>query len=148
MKKLLLVSSMLLSVMGVNAQFTVYQNVDVPRSSSYTPSMGYGTPFTIYEPVYVETYRPQQQQRYQQPQKPKMQQVTLRGYYRKGDNWYSTPIRVGVVGEEIILLSIKTQNTWSNCGNKVGEVGAFDPEVIRDNFTFKVYTTLYGTVYF
>lgn len=148
MRKLLLVSSMLLSVMGVNAQFTVYQNADVPRSSSYTPSMGYGTPFTIYEPVYVDTYRPQQQQIYQQPAKPRMQQVTLKGYYNKGDKWYFTPIRVGVIEDEVILLSFKTQNTWSNCGNRVSEVGAYDPEVIRDNFNYKVFTTIYGTIYF
>ena len=148
MNKLLFVFILLLAAKSVNAQFLVYQSVDVPHSSSYTPSMGYGTPFTIYEPVYVETYRPQQQQRYQQPAKPRMQQVTLRGYYRKGENWYSTPIRVGVSGEEIILLSIKTQNMWSNCGNRVSEVGAYDPEVIRDNFTYKVFTTIYGTIYF
>ena len=146
MKKFLFVSFMLLAAIKVNAQFTVYQNVDVPRRS-YTPSMGYGTPFTIYEPVYVDTYRPQQQI-YQQPAKPKMQQVTLKGYYNKGDKWYYTPIRVGVIEDEVILLSFKTQNTWSNCGNRVSEVGAYDPEVIRDNFNYKVFTTIYGTIYF
>lgn len=77
-----------------------------------------------------------------------MQEVTLRGYYKKGSDWYSTPIRVGVIGEEIRLLSTKTQYGWSNCGNKASEVGAFDPEVIRDNFNYKVFTTIYGTIYF
>lgn len=77
-----------------------------------------------------------------------MQEVTLRGYYKKGDDWYYTPIRVGVIGEEVRLLSTETQYGWSNCGNKASEVGAWDSEEIRDNFNYKVYTTLYGTVYF
>lgn len=77
-----------------------------------------------------------------------MQEVTLRGYYKKGNDWHSTPIRVGVIGEEIRLLSAKTQYGWSNCGNKASEIGAFDPEVIRDNFNYKVFTTTYGTIYF
>ena len=147
MKKLLFVLILLLAAKSVNAQFIVYQNVDVPRPS-YTSSTVYGSPFTIYEPVYVDTYQSQQQQIYRQPAQPKMQQVTLKGYYNKGDKWYYTPIRVGVIEDEVILLSFKTQNTLSNCGNRVREVGAFDPEVIRDNFNYKVFTTIYGTIYF
>ena len=87
---------------------------------------------------------------YQQRQqaRPKMQEVTLRGYYKKGNDWYHMPIRVGVIGEEVRLLSIKTQHGWSNCGSKASEVGAFDSEVIRDNFNYKAYSSLYGTIYF
>jgi hypothetical protein len=77
-----------------------------------------------------------------------MQEVTLKGYYKKGNDWYSMPIRVGVIGEEVRLLSIKTQYGWSNCGNKASEVGAWDSEEIRDNFNYKAYTTIYGTIYF
>jgi len=141
MKKILFASMLLFGTMSANAQFTVYQPVEVPRTS-YTPSPGYGTPFTIYEPAYSDPYQQQQQAR------PRMQEVTLKGYYKKGSDWYHMPIRVGVIGEEVRLLSIKTQHGWSNCGNKASEVGAFDPEVIRDNFNYKVYTTIYGTIYF
>lgn len=141
MKKLLIICGMMVASLAASAQFTVYQPVEVP-STSYTPSPGYGTPFTIYEPVYSSTQRQRQQAR------PKMQEVTLRGYYKKGDEWYSTPIRVGVIGEEVRLLSTKTQYGWSNCGNKASEVGAFDSEVIRDNFNYKAFTTIYGTIYF
>ena len=141
MKKIIFASMMSFGAMSANAQFTVYQPVEVPRTS-YTPSPGYGTPFTIYEPVYGNPYQQQQQAR------PKMQEVTLRGYYKKGNDWYHMPIRVGVIGEEVRLLSIKTQHGWSNCGNKAIEVGAWDSEEIRDNFNYKVYSTLYGTVYF
>lgn len=141
MKKILFATMMMFGTMSANAQFTVYQPVEVPRTS-YTPSYGYGTPFTIYDPVYSNPYQQQQQV------KPKMQEVTLRGYYKKGNDWYYMPIRVGVIGEEVRLLSIKTKHGWSNCGNKVSEVGAFDPEEIRDNFNYKAYTTILGTVYF
>lgn len=142
MKRLLFICGMAVVSLTASAQFTVYQPVEVP-STSYTPSSDYGTPFTIYEPVYSNPYQQRQQQA-----RPKMQEVTLRGYYKKGNDWYSTPIRVGVIGEEIRLLSTKTQYGWSNCGNKASEVGAFDPEVIRDNFNYKVFTTIYGTIYF
>lgn len=141
MKKILFASMMLLGAMSANAQFTVYQPVEVPRTTS-TPSMGYGTPFTIYEPLYGNPYQRQQQAR------PKMQEVTLRGYYKKGRSWYSMPIRVGVIGEVVKLLSVKTKQGWSNCGNKASEVSAWDSEEIRDNFNYKAFSSLYGTVYF
>ena len=141
MKKILFASLMLFGTVNAKAQFTVYQPLEVPHTS-YATSPGYGTPFTIYEPVYSNPYHQQQQAR------PKMQEVTLRGYYKKGNDWYYMPIRVGVIGEEIRLLSIKTQHGWSNCGNKASEVGAWDAEEIRDNFNYKAYSTLCGTVYF
>ena len=54
--------------------------------------MGYGTPFSVFESVPADPYL-----QYQQQAKPRMQEVTLRGYYKKGDKWYSTPIWVGVL---------------------------------------------------
>ena len=122
MKKILFTSMMLLGAMSANAQFTVYQ--------------------PIYEPTYASPYRQQQQAR------PKRQEVTLKGYYKKGNDWYFLPIRVGIIGEEVTLLSIKTQNVWSNCGSKASAVGGFDSEEIRDNFNYKAFTSIYGTIYF
>ena len=78
MKKILFVSMMLFGAMSANAQFTVYQPVEVPHTS-HTPSSGYGTPFTIYEHEYGNPNQQQQQAR------PKMQEVTLRGYYKNGN---------------------------------------------------------------
>ena len=141
MKKILFVSMMLLGTMSANAQFMVYQPVEVPQTSS-VPSYGYGTPYTIYEPIYGSPYRQQQQAR------PKMQEVILRGYYKKGNDWYSLPIRVGVIGEEVRLLSVKTQHSWSNCGNKASAVNGFDSEEVRDNFNYKAFSSLCGTIYF
>ena len=141
MKKIIFTSMMLLGTMSASAQFTVYQPVEVPITT-YTPSPGYGTPFTIYEPVYANPYQQQQQAR------PKMQEVTLRGYYKRNGDWYSMPIRVGIIGEEVRLLSVKTQQGWSNCGSTASEVGGFDAEEIRDNFNYKAFSSLYGTVYF
>ncbi|MBQ5981357.1 MAG: hypothetical protein IJL54_04210 [Prevotella sp.] len=140
MKRLLFVCGMFIATMSAKAQFTVYQPVRVPQTTN-TPSMGYGTPFTIYEPVYGNPYQ-------QQQAKPKMQEITLKGYYKKQDKWHYTPIRVGVTNEEVKLLSVKTQYGWRNCGLKANDVGAFDTEEIRDNFNYKAYTTQYGTIYF
>ena len=145
MKKMMIACCMLFGTVTASAQFTVYQSVETPQRS-YTPSMGYGVPFTIYEPVEVAPRRGYSYQ--QQPAQPKMQEMTMRGYYKKSDGWYSAPIRVGVIGDEVRLLSIKTQHGWSNCGSVANEVGAFDPEEIRDNFTFKAYSSLYVMVYF
>ncbi len=138
MKKLLLLISMMLGALSVNAQFTVYRPYNAPNTS-YTPSPGYGIPFSTYEPL------PNYQLR---PDCPQMQQFTLKGYYKKGNDWYYIPIRVGVVADEVRLLSVKTQHGWSNCGSKASEVGTCDSEEIRDNFNYRVYTTIYGIIYF
>ena len=139
MKKILFVCCMVFASMSARAQFTIYQPVEGPRSS-YRPSSGYGAPFTIYEPVERGVYGQQAQ--------PRMQQVTMTGYYNDNNGWHSTPIRVGVRGEEIIVLSTKTQHGWANCGSIAGEVGAFDPEEVRDNFNYKAFSPMLGTVYF
>ena len=97
----------------------------------------------VYEPVYVDSYQRQQQQR-----KPQMSQVTLTGYYKKGNRWQSTPIRVGVTDEKVILLSVKSGYNWANCGNAASMVGGFDAEEIRDNVTYKAFNSLFGTIYF
>ena len=142
---------MIAVTLTASAQFTVYRSIDTPQPS-YTPSPGYGVPFTTYQPApsssYRSPYSDNPSQRIQQSAKPRMQEVTLKGYYKKGNDWYYTPIRVGIIGEEVRLLSVKQQSSWSNCGTVASEVGAFDPEEIRDNFTFKAYSIQYGTVYF
>lgn len=38
-----------------------------------------------------------------------MQQDTLKGYYKEGNSWYYTPIRVGFISEEVRLPSVKAQ---------------------------------------
>ena len=153
MKKFLFVCCMMAVSMTASAQFLVYRSIYSTPQQSYTPSPGYGVPFIIYEPSpsssYQSPYSGYPSQRIQQqPAKPRMQEVTLKGYYKKGNDWYCMPVRVGVIGEEVRLLSTKTQYGWSNCGNKASEVGAWDSEEIRDNFNYKAYTTIYGTIYF
>ena len=140
MKKVVLAVMMVFGAVYAHAQFTVFQSVEVPQTQSYSQSQGYGTPFTIFEPVYGT--------RQQQSPKPKMQEMTLTGYYKKGNDWYYTPIRVGVVGDEVRLLSVKTQYGWSSCGNRAVNVGAYDSEEIRDNFNYKASSYVCGTVYF
>lgn len=151
MKKIVIAFVLVFASASANAQFTVFQSVDVPHTS-YMPSMGYGTPFTIYEPVESNSYQAPlgvyPSKNSQKPIRPKMQEVTLRGYFKKGNDWYATPIRVGGIGDEIRLLSVKTQNMWSNCGSKASEIGVFDSEEIRDNFNYKAFTSICGTVYF
>ena len=143
MKKILFVCSLLIGCVSANAQFTRYRSApDVAPRTPQVPSLGYGVPFTHYEPAYGTTYQQQQ------PARPRMQEVTLRGYYKNGNDWYYTPIRVGVAGEEVKLLSIKSQHGWMNCGSTATEVGGWESEEIRDNFNYKAYSSLYGTVYF
>ena len=74
MKKFMFAFAMMLASISANAQFTIYQPAGV-RHESYTPSDGYGVPFTIYEPIDMEGG-------YRQTAKPRMQQVTLTGYYK------------------------------------------------------------------
>ena len=157
MKKLLFICSMIVVSLTASAQFAVFRSIHGTPQQSYTPSPGYGSPFMIYQPSqssyyqnpYREEYQVGQAQSYQQqPVRPKMQQVTLKGYYKKGNNWYCTPIRVGVIEDEVCILSVKTQHGWMNCGNAASSVGAYDTEEIRDNFNYKAYTYNYGTVYF
>ena len=154
MKKILFVCSMIVVSLTASAQFTVFRSVETPRPS-YTPSPGYGSPFMIYQPSQSSYYRNpyreevgQAQSYQQQPVRPRMQEVTLKGYYKNGNNWYSTPIRVGVIEDKVLVLSVKTQYGWMNCGNAASSVGAYDTEEIRDNFNYKAYTYNYGMVYF
>ena len=84
MKEMMIACCMLFGTVTASAQFTVYQSAEVPQRS-YTPSMGYGVPFTIYEPIEVTPRRSysHQDQYQQQPAQPKMQEMTLKGYYRE-----------------------------------------------------------------
>lgn len=68
--------------------------------------------------------------------------------HKKGNRWQSTPVRVGVTDEKVILLSVKSGYNWANCGNAASMVGGFDAEEIRDNFTYKAFNSIYGTIYF
>ena len=80
MKEMMIVCCMLFGTVTASAQFTVYQSAEAPHRS-YTPSMGYGVPFTIYEPLEVlpsRGYSPQQK-----PAQPKMQEMTMKGYYKR-----------------------------------------------------------------
>jgi len=77
-----------------------------------------------------------------------MQEMTLTGYYKNSNGWNSMPIRVGFVEDRAILLSVKQNGYWSNCGAVASEVGGFDSEEVRDNFTYKAYGLMVGTVYF
>lgn len=88
MKKFLLVCCMMAVAMTASAQFTEFRSIYTTPQPSYTPSPGYGVPFSTYESL----------QSHQQT-KPRMQEVTLKGYYKKGNDWYYTPIRVGVIGD-------------------------------------------------
>lgn len=140
MKKAFTLAAIALFALSAKAQFTVYRPADVGAAESYTPSYGYGAPYTIYRPA------PQPGQR--QRQQPRMQEVTLTGYYNDHYGWHSVPIRVGVTDEKVILLSIKSGYRWNNVGNVASMVNGFDKEEIRDNFTYKVYCAGVGNVYF
>ena len=65
MKKFLLVCCMMAVAMTASAQFTEFRSIYTTPQPSYTPSPGYGVPFSTYESL----------QSHQQT-KPRMQEVT------------------------------------------------------------------------
>lgn len=127
----------MISSLSAFAQFTTYQPVIVP--STPTTSSGTFDPFTTYEPA--DPYLPAKKA-------PQKKVITIKGYYQKSDKWYVVPIRVAVSDDDIRLASVKGQHIWISCNSAVYEVGAFDPEIIRDNFNFKAFATTFGTIYF
>ncbi len=122
-----------------SAQFRVFESVTAP-STSMSTSQGSYSPFVVFEPS-VRTPQPR-------VQAPKPQYVTLRGYYKKNEEWYTVPIRVMVQGDVIKLASVKPGTYWVTCNTNVAEVSRFDPEVVRDNFNFKAYFYTLGSIYF
>lgn len=138
MKKIMILMVAIFCSVSALAQFTVYELSDMPSTTRSIPNIY--DPFTVYEPVYTNP----------QPrvQRPKPQFVTLKGYYKKGDEWKVAPIRVMVQGEEIKLASVKSGNNWVTCNARVSEVSGFDPEIVRDNFNYKASYYMFGTIYF
>ena len=120
------------------AQFTVFENVDVPSRSSTTPDYG---PFSIYEPV------PYGNEQYRAP-RPKAKQYVLTGYYQDYKGWHSTPIKVSISGDNAKLVGVKIGNNWFGCNSNISEVGAFDLQEIQENFNFKGYHPNVGSIYF
>lgn len=139
MKKLVFVFMMVLISIGASAQFVGFEPSGVVPQNVYTPDYGYGVPYVGFETV------GQIRQRQAQP---KMEQFTTTGYYKDYNGWHSMPIRVGVSGNDVIVVSIKPDRNWLNCGNRASRVGGFDSEEIRDNFNFKASYYLVGTIYF
>ncbi len=139
------VCCLLLSSISAHAQFTVFSSVEDQSTSSYyyPPSPGYGTPFVVYEPVYSPSM-----QQVVRP-KPQMREFTATGYYKVRNRWYSTPIRVGIVENQVRLQSVKSSDRWSYCGNIAKQVDGFDSEEIRDSFNYKAYSqSVGGMIYF
>lgn len=139
MKKSLFIFVTLLMSLTASAQFTVYQNVDVPSRSS-TQSNNFN-PFSVFE---SNPYNNQ----YRSTPRPQSKQYTLTGYYKKTDGWYHTQIKISITGDEIKLIGVKYGNNWAGCDSKVSEVGAFDTQEVKDNFNYKGYFTYLGTIYF
>ena len=145
MRLISLISCLLLSCINANAQFGVYTPIEDQSASSYyyPPSSGYGVPFGVYEPIYDSSL----QQRVRP--KPKMREYTTTGYYKNGNRWYSTPIRVGIVEDQVRLQSFKYSGSWSYVGNIANQVSIYDSEEIRDNFNYKAYSQIFGgMIYF
>ena len=140
MKKVFLLLVVMLTSIGASAQFTVYRSATVPERST---NQDYG-PFTVYQAVPTDPM-PYNSQRAPQP---KTQKYTLTGYYKNQNGWQKAPIKVSVTGDVIKLIGIKIGNRWSSCSSNVNEVGAFETEEVKDNFTYKGYVTYLGSVYF
>ncbi len=140
MKKVLFCAIALFCSVASHAQFLIYQPAGTPQQQYQSPSPGYGVPYTIYQPAPMPGQR--------QQAAPRMQEVTLTGYYKDNRGWHSAPIRVGVTGEKVVVLSVKNGNHWMNCGNAASMVGQFDTEEVKDSFTYKAFCYAFGTIYF
>lgn len=58
------------------------------------------------------------------------------------------PSGLGLLGKRLDYLVPKLNMTGATVVTRPVKFGAFDLGVIRDNFNYKVYTTIYGTIYF
>lgn len=138
MKKFMFIATALLMSLSASAQFTVFEPVNPPRSSTRSST------YNPYNSVPSDPYGGY----YGNTQPSRSKQYTLTGYYKKTDGWYKTQIKVSVSDEEIRLVSVKYGNNWAGCSSKVSEVGAFDSQEVQDNFNYKGYFTYLGTIYF
>jgi hypothetical protein len=126
-------------------------------SSITAKAQYYDAPFSVYEPVYPSTngssnwvteyemFRPNINTT---PRRERMQEQTVQGYYKKGYNWYTVPLRIGFTSDRIIVLKVKNRYDWSSVNKVPSMVGNYDSNEIRDNFTFKCNIMGYGYVYF
>lgn len=137
MKKFLFFVIAIMTSLTSSAQFTVYQNVDVPSRSSTQSNYN---PYRSYE---TNPYG-----NYSRSTQPKEKQYNLTGYYKNTEGWHKTPIKVTVRGEEIKLVSVKVGKNWAPCNSRVNEVSEFDPEEIKENFNYKGYLSFLGSIYF
>lgn len=140
MKKILMLMAAMLCSISSFAQFTVYEPVYAP-SRSTTSSRNIYDPFTVYEPI-LDTKQPPVQKQ------PKVQTLTLKGYYQKSGKWLVTPIKVAISDDSVILTSVKSGQSWVTCNAAISEVNWLDPKIAQDNFTFKASYYMFGTIYF
>ncbi len=141
MKKMILVLFALTSTLTASAQFITYEPLYGGSQPSYTRRSTYD-PFLVYEPLITDrSGRVIQQQE-------ESRSYTVTGYYEDRDQWHTVPCRLIIVGEQVKNVSYKTSHGWFNATGKFNEVTRTDPEVVRDNFNYKVWTTTYGTIYF
>lgn len=139
MKRIMIIMAAMVCTMTVSAQFTVYEPVYVPRQQAPITRSNTYNPFTVYEPIGVPTPRVQKQ----------VKTLTLKGYYKKADKgWVCAPIKVAITDDDVKLVGLKLSNQWAGVNAAVSEVSSLDPEIVRDNFNFKAYSSLVGTIYF
>lgn len=140
MKKMFIAFIALLSSLSASAQFMTYEPL-YGGGSSQSYSSGNQGPFLIYEPLNYGTPR-----RVQPREQTKTYAVT--GYYQDRNQWKTVPCKLIIAGDDVKAVTYKTQHGWFNATGKFSEVSAFDPELVRDNFNYKVWTSTYGTIYF
>lgn len=140
MKKLFIALIALLSSLSASAQFMTYEPL-YGGGSSRSYSSGSQGSFLIYEPQIYDAPR-----RVQPREQTKTYAVT--GYYQDRNQWKTVPCKLVIAGDDVKAVTYKTQHGWFNATGKFSEVSAFDPEEVRDNFNYKVWTSTYGTIYF
>lgn len=129
MKKITIIMFLLLCVASINAQ----------------------APFTTYTPVYPGAERRQQSQPQEQLQTITAYYINQRGAFEK------IRIKVNVVqpqyGKEAVYVRayyMKAHDMWNSMNTRATEITSYsnDPEVIKENFSWKCYILNIGNVYF
>lgn len=132
MKKVLILSFLMLCVMSVNAQLFV------PYTSVYT------------DPQQRQQQNQRQQQQYQQPRRTReVSNITAYRYTNSG--WQKVTLQLTIDGNQAYISGYRDKNTgymYEGIACPISEVSNYDGEVIYNNFDYKVNISTLGMCYF
>ena len=132
MKKVTVISLLMLCTLGINAQ----------------------VPFVHYTPIYTNPQQRQQQsqrrQQYQQPRRTlDVSNITAYRYTTSG--WQKVTLQLTIDGNQAYISGYRDKKTgymYEGITCPISDVTTYDGEVIYNNFDYKVNVSSLGTCYF